>query len=159
MRNFLWLNLKKYWKFQNEAAKLKRFIRHKRILTATMCLKKTSPVCAWHFHLVRGPGTPYHWGITTVFFINGDILCVAPYLIHEKSKILYNTFVMSNFNYCPLIWMYHGKTSNNQVDRVRKRALRILHNHFNAQFEVLLEVTDEQKVHTKNLQTFMLQNL
>ena len=26
---------------------------------------------------------------------------VAPYLNHEKGKILYNTFVMSNFNYCP----------------------------------------------------------
>ena len=75
---------------------------------------------------------------------------VAPYLNHEKGKILYNTFVMSNFNYCPLIWMYHGKTSNSQVDRVQKGALRILHNDFNTQFEVLLEITDERKVHTKN---------
>ena len=72
-------------------------------------------------------------------------------------KILYNTFVMSNFNYCPLLWIYHGKTSSNQVDRVQKRALRILHNDFNTQFEVLLEITDERKVHTKNLQKLMLQ--
>ena len=82
---------------------------------------------------------------------------VAPYLNHEKGKILYNTFVMSNFNYCPLIWMYHGKTSNNKVDRVQKRAQRVLHNDFNTQFEVLLETTDERKVHTKNLQKLMLQ--
>ena len=64
---------------------------------------------------------------------------------------------MSNFNYCPLIWMYHGKTTGNQVDRVQKRALRILHNDFNMQFEVLLKRTDEQRVHTKNLQKSMLQ--
>ena len=64
---------------------------------------------------------------------------------------------MSNFNYCSLIWMYLGKTSNDQVDRVQKRALRILHNDFNTQFEVLLEITDERKVHTKNLQKLMLQ--
>ena len=82
---------------------------------------------------------------------------VAPYLNHEKGKILYSTFVMSNFNYCPLIWMYHGNTSGNQVDRVQKRALRILHNDFNMQFEVLLKRTDEQRVHTKNLQKLMLQ--
>ena len=43
---------------------------------------------------------------------------VAPYLNQKKGKILYNTFVMSKFNYCPLIWMYHGKTSNNRIDRV-----------------------------------------
>ena len=53
--------------------------------------------------------------------------------------------------------MYHGKTSGNQVDRVQKRALRILHNDFNMQFEVLLKRTDEQRVHTKNLQKLMLQ--
>ena len=64
---------------------------------------------------------------------------------------------MSNFNYCPLIWIYRGKTSGNQVDRVQKRALRILHNDFNIQFEVLLKRTDEQRVHTKNLQKLMLQ--
>ncbi len=71
--------------------------------------------------------------------------CVAPYLNNEKGKILYNTFIMSNFNYCPLIWMYHGKTSNNQVDRAQKRALRILHNDFNMQFEIRLERTGERK--------------
>ena len=82
---------------------------------------------------------------------------VAPYLNHEKGKIFCNTFLMSNFNYYPLNWMYHGKTSSNQVDRVQKKALRILHNDCNMQFEVLLKRTDERRVHTKNLQNLMLQ--
>ena len=64
---------------------------------------------------------------------------------------------MSKFNYCPLIWMYLGKNSNNRIDRVQKRALRILHNDFNMPFEVLLSRTDERKVHIKNLQKLMLQ--
>ena len=50
---------------------------------------------------------------------------VANFLNYEKGRILCNTFVMSNFNYCPLIWMYHGKTSSNRVDHVQNRALRI----------------------------------
>ena len=77
---------------------------------------------------------------------------VAKFLNYGKGKILYNTFVMSNFKYCPLIWMYHGKTSNNRVDRVQKRALRILHNDLTLAFEVLLTRTDERRVHTKSLQ-------
>ena len=64
---------------------------------------------------------------------------------------------MSKFNYCPLIWMYHGKNSNNRIDPIQKRALRILHNDFNMPFEVLLSRTDERKVHIKNLQKLMLQ--
>ena len=82
---------------------------------------------------------------------------VAPYLNHEKGKILYNTFIMSNFNFCPLIWMNHGKTSNNRIDRVQSRALRILHNDFNIPYEALLERTNDRKVHIKNLQKLMLQ--
>ena len=68
---------------------------------------------------------------------------VAPYLNDKKGKILYDTFIMSNFNYCPIIWMYHGKTLNNRVDHVQSRSLRILHNDFGIPYEVLLERTDE----------------
>ena len=81
---------------------------------------------------------------------------VANFLNYEKGKILYKAFVMFNFNYCPLIWMYHGKTSSNRVDRVLKRALRILHNDFSLPFEVLLTRTDERKAHIKSLQKLML---
>ena len=45
---------------------------------------------------------------------------VTNFLNYEKGKILYNTFVISNFNYYPLIWVYHGKTASNRVDRVEK---------------------------------------
>ena len=53
--------------------------------------------------------------------------------------------------------MYHGKTSSNWADRVHKRTLRIVYNDFNEPFEILLKRTDEQKVHTKNLQKLILQ--
>ena len=34
---------------------------------------------------------------------------VAPYIDEKKGKILYHIFIMSNFNYCPLIWMFAVK--------------------------------------------------
>ena len=37
---------------------------------------------------------------------------VAEYLDQDKRLILYNTFIMSDFNYCPLIWMFCGKDAN-----------------------------------------------
>ena len=51
--------------------------------------------------------------------------------------------------------MYHEKTSNDQVNRVEKRALRTVHNDFNMQLEILLDRIDEDKVHTRNLQKLM----
>ena len=29
----------------------------------------------------------------------------APYMDEKKREILYHTFILSNFNYCPLIWI------------------------------------------------------
>ena len=52
--------------------------------------------------------------------------------------------------------MYHGKTSNNCVDCVQEMALRILHNDFNMSLEALLTGTDEQTVHSKNMQTLII---
>ena len=51
---------------------------------------------------------------------------VAPHIDQKKRKILYHTFTMLNFNYCPLIWIFWGKTQNKEIEIVHKRALRIL---------------------------------
>ena len=39
-----------------------------------------------------------------------------------KCKLLYNSFLISNFRYSPLIWIFCGKTANNEISRVHKRA-------------------------------------
>ena len=70
---------------------------------------------------------------------------VANYLKYEKGKTIYNTLIMSNFNYCPLIWDLDVSWEDLKKSgrSYPKKALRILHNDFNVLFEVLLERTDE----------------
>ena len=74
-----------------------------------------------------------------------------------KCKLLYNSFVMSNFRYCPLIWMFCGKTANKEINRVHKRALRILLKDYDASFEELLIRNDEKTVHVQNLQKLLIE--
>ena len=45
---------------------------------------------------------------------------VAPYIDEKKGKIMYHTFIMSNFNYCPLIWMFCGKTQTKKSTEFTK---------------------------------------
>ena len=68
---------------------------------------------------------------------------VVPYMDEKKRKIMYHTFITSNFNYCPLIWMFCGKTQDKKLDRVHKRALRILFNDYTTSFEELLQKIKE----------------
>ena len=62
------------------------------------------------------------------------------------------SFVMSNFSYCPLVWMCHNRTLNDKINRLHRRALRIVYNNHHANFDELLEMDKSISVHHKNLQ-------
>ena len=40
---------------------------------------------------------------------------IANYMSLEKRRIMMKTFIESQFNYCPLIWIFHSQTSCNKV--------------------------------------------
>ena len=67
--------------------------------------------------------------------------------------MLYNSFVLSNLNYCPLIWMFSGKPSKTEINRIHKHALRVLLDDYESTFEELLQKKSE---HTTNVQTLLL---
>ena len=56
----------------------------------------------------------------------------------EKRGIVMKTFIESQFNYYPLIWMFHSRTINNKVNRLHERALRIAFSDFKSSLEGLL---------------------
>ena len=68
-----------------------------------------------------------------------------------------NFFVLSNFSYCPIIWMFSGKSSNNEINRIHKRALRVLLDDYGSTFEEPLQKRGKQTIHTKNLQTLLFE--
>ena len=64
---------------------------------------------------------------------------IAKFLGDDKRKLLMNSFVISQFNYCPIIWMYCQRQSNNLINKIHKRALRIAYNDYTSTFNDLLE--------------------
>ena len=42
----------------------------------------------------------------------------------EKRSLMFKAFVNSQFNYCPLVWMFHTKQLNNQINSLHGDALR-----------------------------------
>ena len=60
------------------------------------------------------------------------------YLLRFKErKVLVNTFVMSNFNYCSLVWNFSSAQSLNKIENLQKRALRFLLNDYDCTYEDL----------------------
>ena len=81
-------------------------------------------------------------------------LCPS-YLDINKRKTIYTTVVKSQSNYCPLVWMFCPRRSNNLINKVQKRALRITHNDQLRNFKSLLSNDNEITIHQRNLKVLM----
>ena len=64
---------------------------------------------------------------------------IARFLDPSSPKIIYQSFVASNFNYCPLVWHFCGKTNNQKLEKIQERALKIIYSDYESSYEELLE--------------------
>ena len=61
------------------------------------------------------------------------------------------SFVESQFAYCPLVWMFCSKKSNNRINQIHERALRLVYKDSTSTFEELLIKDDSVTIHQKNI--------
>ena len=77
--------------------------------------------------------------------------------LNEQRKMLMKSFIISQFNYCPLIWMYCQRNSNNLINRIDERALKIAYDDYVSDFHSLLEKDNSVTIHQKNIQLLTLE--
>ena len=80
------------------------------------------------------------------------LMRIAKYMSDEKLRILMKTFIESQFNYCPLVWMFHSRKINEKINKLHERALRVVYSDDNLTFEQLLEKDNSFDIHDRNLQ-------
>ena len=73
----------------------------------------------------------------------------------SQAKNLYNSFILSQFNYCCLAWMFCSKTLQNKINHIQKRALRIVYNEPNLNLYRLVELDKSTTIHIKNIITLL----
>ena len=56
-----------------------------------------------------------------------------------KKTFFFNAVVKSQFKYCPLVWVFCSRTSNNMINKVHERALRVILCDDLSDFESLLQ--------------------
>ena len=61
------------------------------------------------------------------------------HLNDSQKRLVLNSIVKSQFSYCPLVWMFCSRTSNNMINKVHERALRVILNDHESDFETLLQ--------------------
>ena len=63
---------------------------------------------------------------------------MSTYLGTDKLRLLMRVFVTSQFQYCPLIWMFLSRKMNKKINRLHERASRIAYKDYTSCFVSLL---------------------
>ena len=82
---------------------------------------------------------------------------ISKYLSKDKLKILMRSFITSQFNYCPLTWMFHNRTLNNKINKLHERALRLVYKDTSLSFQELLNLDDSVTIHHRNIQKLAIE--
>ena len=64
---------------------------------------------------------------------------LAKFLNFSQRKVLAQSFVLSNFNYCPLIWHFCLANDLHKMEQIQERTLRFVHADYASSYATLLQ--------------------
>ena len=69
----------------------------------------------------------------------------------DTKRHLTKTFVLSQFNYCPLVWHFCGDGSIHKMEKIQERALRFVFNDYMSEYKYLLQKNGESTLYLKRV--------
>lgn len=82
---------------------------------------------------------------------------IQNFLRQKEKELLINTFVYSNFNYCPLVWHFSSKKSTLKIEKIQERCLRLLQNNTTDTYEDLLAKSNQPSMEVKRIRTLAIE--
>ena len=58
------------------------------------------------------------------------------YVDLNKVRLLFKFFFEFHFNYCPLTWIFYSRKTNNRINKLHERALRLVHNDYESKLKI-----------------------
>ena len=123
------------------------------------CYHPTIISCYHNGKMIKSEETVKLLGVTLDYRLDFDphisILCkkaatqlnvlkrLKNFIGFKEKKILVQSFVYSNFNYCPLVWYFSSAKSLQKIEQLQERALRFLYNDHTSSYSDLLLKSDK----------------
>ena len=80
---------------------------------------------------------------------------IANIIDEEKRNLLFHAITKSQFSYCPLVWMFCSRWSNNFINNIYERSYRATFDEHTSNFIQLLEKKKESTIHQRNIEALM----
>ena len=75
------------------------------------------------------------------------------YMGKSPKEAIINSFILSNFNYCPLVWHFSSCESIRKIEKIQKRCLRIILNDYESDYENVLRNSNNPTMEIRKLRT------
>ncbi len=72
----------------------------------------------------------------------------------ESKHCIFNTFIISNFIYFPLIWYICSSADARSIEKIRERSLRFVLNYFTSEYGALMEKSSKSTLYLERLRQF-----
>ena len=72
---------------------------------------------------------------------------VLKFISKKNLRVIMKTFILSQFSYFPLVWMWHSRTLNNKINKLPERALSLVYDDRHS-------TLNSVNIHHRNLQVF-----
>ena len=85
---------------------------------------------------------------------NGELNAVTrmrSFLSAKKRRIIFKSFIESQFKHCLLTWMFYNLKSKNKINRQHERSLRIVNNDYENTYEEILSHNNYFSIHDQNI--------
>ena len=76
---------------------------------------------------------------------------IGRYLTKLNKLTIFHTFILSNFNFCPLAWHFCSKASTRKLEKIQERALRFIYNNYDSSYEHLLDIAKVPTLEIKRM--------
>ena len=74
----------------------------------------------------------------------------------EKEAII-NSFILSTFNYCPVVWHFSSCESIRKIEKIKKDCLRIILNGYESDYKTLLRNSSKPTMEIRRLWTLAVE--
>ncbi|KAL4227059.1 hypothetical protein ACF0H5_015033 [Mactra antiquata] len=70
---------------------------------------------------------------------------------------IFHTFILSNFNFCPLAWHFCSKSNTDKIEKVQERALRFVYDDYTSSYHFLLNKINMPSLQVRRMRTIAIE--
>ncbi len=77
----------------------------------------------------------------------------------ESKLAIYRSYILSNFNYCPLVWHFCRIQNSRNMEKIQERALRFVYEDYQSTYDILLKKGNHVMLYIGRLRIWPLKYL